>query len=246
MRLGHDDGWCIPPDAPFYPALPAVYRGVQFHLLFFQAAPPAVGDCLPEPLEPDTEGSCVVGAIDIPFCGNYGPFQEVFFGLKCTFRGQSGYYTSHVFHNGPAGIAAGREIYGTPKIYSTITMKRVDRSMCSEASVGGVPVLRLSTTSEQVVPSSTMPLLTPAWRLKVIPRADGPGPALKQLIDCSNSTKDLVIHFFARGKGTMALTSSPLIDLSRLQPVGYGDAFYMECDYSEHYAEIAYDYLHPK
>ena len=47
--------------------------------------------------------------------------------------------------------------------------------MLTEASMGAVPVLRLSTVTEQVVPSSVMPALTPSWRLKVIPRADGQG-----------------------------------------------------------------------
>jgi len=223
MRLPHNEGWCIPPDAPFYPALPAIYRGVKFSLLFFKASPRAVADYLPEPLEPDPDGACVVGGIDIPFCSNYGPFQEIFMGLKCTFRGASGYYTSHAFHDGPAGIAAGREIYGTPKIYSTVSVKQIERSVLSEASVGGVSVVRMSTTAEQAATSNTMPPLTPAWRLKVIPRADGPGPAPKQLIDCTHATKDLVIHYIARGNGSVALMASPLIDLSPLQPVSTGD-----------------------
>ncbi|MEO7650016.1 MAG: acetoacetate decarboxylase family protein [Bryobacteraceae bacterium] len=243
MSLGHDDGWSIPADAPFYPALPAVYRNVKFHFLFFTARPDAAGQYLPEPLEPHPDGTCVAGGIDIPFCSNYGPFQEAFLVLKCKFREQTGYYTSHVLHNGPAGIAAGREIYGTPKIYAGVSVRQVERSMLTEGSVGDVPVMRLSTITEQAAPSSAMPPLSPAWRLKVIPRADGPGPAIKQLIDCSKTTKDLVIHYFSRGKGTLALSPSPFIDLSPLQPVSLGDAFYMECDYSEHYAEIAYDYL---
>jgi acetoacetate decarboxylase len=243
MGLAHDDGWCIPADAPFYPALPAIYRNVKFHYLFFKSLPQAVSHYLPEPLEPHPDGTCVACGVDVSFCTNYGPFQETFLVLKCKFREEAGYYCSHMFHNGPSGIAAGREIYGTPKIYASMSVRQAGRSMLSEASMGGVQVLRLSTITEQVVPSSTMPPLTPAWRLKVIPRADGPGPAIKQIIDCSKTTKDLMVHFFARGRGTLELTASPLIDLSPLQPVSCGDAFYMECDYSEHYAEIVYDYL---
>lgn len=243
MRLPHDEGWCIPPDAPFYPPLPAVYRNVKFSLLFFKASPQAVNDYLPEPLQSDPAGDCVVAGIDIPFCSNYGPFQEVFIGMKCKFRGTMGYYISPVFHNGPAGIAAGREIYGTAKIYADVSVKQVERSMLSGASVGGVRVVHLSTVTEQVAPSSALPSLSPFWTLKVIPRADGPGPAVKQLIDGTNATKDFVAHYFARGKGTLELAASPLIDLTPLQPVSCGDAFYMECSYSEHYAEIAYDYL---
>jgi acetoacetate decarboxylase len=243
VSLKHDEGWNIPADAPFYPPLPAVYRNVKFHFLFFTARSQAVSDYLPEPLEPHPDGTCVASGIDIPFCTNYGPFQEAFLALKCKFRGQVGYYCSHVLHNGPAGIAAGREIYGTPKIFASLSVKKVERSMLTEASMGALPLLRLSTITEQVVPSSVMPALTPSWRLKVIPRADGPGPAIKQLIDCAHTTQDHVVHFFARGKGTLTLAASPFVDLSPLQPLSCEDAFYMECDYSEHYAEIVYDYL---
>ena len=246
MSLKHQDGWSIPADAPFYPPLPAVYRNVKFHFLFFTARPEAVARYLPEPLEAHPDGTCVASGIDIGFCTNYGPFQEAFLVLKCRFRNQAGYYCSHVFHDGPAGIAAGREIYGTPKIFAGLSVRQVERSMLTEASVGGAPVLRLSTIAEEVVPSSVMPPLTPAWRLKIIPRADGPGPALKQLIDCANTTKDMAVHFFSRGKGALTLAASPFVDLSPLEPVKVGDAYYMECDYSEHYAEIVYDYLKSK
>jgi acetoacetate decarboxylase len=243
MSLSHDDGWNVPADAPFYPPLPAVYRNVKFQFLFFTARPEAVGRYLPEPLEPDPDGNCVVAGIDVPFCTSYGAFQEAFLVLKCRFREQVGYYCSHILHNGPAGIAAGREIYGSPKIFATLSVRKVEQSMVTEASIGTVPVLRLDTITEGNVPSTAMPALTPAWRLKIIPRADGPGPAIKQLNDCSRATRDLVVHSLARGKGTLTLSPSPSIDLSPLQPVSLGEAFHMEADYSEHYAEIVYDYL---
>ena len=184
-----------------------------------------------------------MAGIDVPFCTSYGAFQEAFLVLKCQFRGQVGYYCSHILHNGPAGIAAGREIYGSPKIFATLSVRKAEQSMLTTASIGTDPVLRLNTVTEQNAPNTAMPALTPAWRLKIIPRADGPGPAIKQLIDCSRATQDLAVHSFARGKGSLTLLSSHSVDLSPLQPVSLGEAFYMEADYSEHYAEIVYDYL---
>jgi hypothetical protein len=50
MSLSHDEGWCIPPDSPFYPPLPAIYRNVKMQLLFFHAPVAAVKLFLPEPL----------------------------------------------------------------------------------------------------------------------------------------------------------------------------------------------------
>ena len=217
MRLKHDGGWNIPADNPFYPPLPAGYRNVKFQFVFFHANPAAVQDFLPEPLEATEDGLCVASGLNASFCTNYGPFQESFILMQCRFRNQTGFYCSHVFHNGPTGIAAGREIYGTPKVYAELKVRQADRCMVTETSLGGVPVLNISSSMETIAPHDAMPALTPAWRLKIIPRADGPG--------------------------RVVLGASPLCDLIPLTPLKYGDAFYMERSFSEGYAEIVYDYL---
>ena len=272
MRLKHDDGWNIPAGSPFYPPLPAVYRNVRFQFVFFHAEPTAVQDFLPEPLQAAEDGLCVASGLEVPHCENYGPFEESFIVMKCHFRDQTGFYCSHVFHNGPAGIAAGREIYGTPKVYAEMKVTRADRSMVTETSYGGGPVLTIASSVEtgasqdggagqdgdaapQDAPHETshdapldapldaMPALTPAWRLKIIPRADGPGPAVKQLIDCGETTQDVEVHAFAQGTGTVELGASPRCDLTSLAPLEYGEAFHMESSYTEGYARVVYDYL---
>ena len=243
MGLKHDEGWNIPADAPFYPPLPAIYRNVKFQFVFFYANPKAVQEFLPEPLEATEDGLCVASGLDIPFCTAYGPFQESFIVMRCRFRDRTGFYCSHVFHNGPAGIAAGREIYGTPKIYAGLKVSQVERGMLTETFLSGAPVLHISYSMEEIASHNAMPALTPAWRLKIIPKADGPGPAVKQLIDCSKTTQNLEVHFMAKGQGRVTLGASPLCDLTSLAPLKYGEAFYMECSYSEGYAEIVYDYL---
>ena len=185
----------------------------------------------------------MASGLEVPNCENYGSFEESFIVMKCRFRDQTGFYCSHVFHNGPAGIAAGREIYGTPKVYADMKVTHTDRSMVTETSYGGAPVLRIASSVEAGAPQDAMPSLTPAWRLKIIPRADGPGPAVKQLIDCSETTQDVEVHAFAQGTGTIELGASPRCDLTPLAPLEYGDAFHMESSYTEGYARVVYDYL---
>lgn len=249
MRLKHDDGWNMPASNPFYPPLPAVYRNVRFQFVFFHAAPDAVQEFLPEPLQAAADGLCVASGLEVPDCENYGPFEESFIVMKCHFRDQTGFYCSHVFHNGPAGIAAGREIYGTPKVYADMKVTQSGRRMVTETSYGGGPVLHITSSVEAGdpqdadAPHDAMPALTPAWRLKIIPRADGPGSAIKQLIDCTETTQDVEVHSFAQGKGTIELGASPRCDLTPLAPLEYGDAFHMESSYSEGYARVVYDYL---
>ena len=241
--LSHDDGWNIPADGPFYPPLPATYRGVQVQYVFFRCAPDSMAALLPAPLQADPAGSCVAAGLDVPFCTGYGAFQESFLLLPSLFEGSRGYYCSHVFHNGPAGIAAGREIYGTPKVYADVTFRRHEMGLVTDTAYGGVPVMRIDSTLGSPVAAKSLPALTPSWRLKVIPRADGPGPAIKQLIDGGPATSDLEVHMATRGAGRVSFQPSARCDLTGLTPTEYGPSYYVECSYTEGYAAVTYDYL---
>jgi len=245
MTLKHGEGWNIPVGQPFYPALPAIYRNVKMQFVFFYASPQSVQAMLPEPLKASEEGLCVAGGIDVPFCTNYGAFQESLLLMKCRFQSEERFHCSHVIHNGPAGIAAGREIYGTPKVYVDVTFQERETTLRTETSFAGASVLSIHSTVEKTATPDGIPPMVPAWRLKIIPRADGSGPAIKQLIDCSDVTQNLTIHFAAQGKGHVQFCGSPVFDLTSLAPIRYGEAFYMECSYSEGYARIVYDFLAP-
>lgn len=243
MGLPEREGWAIPFDSPFYPPLPALYRNVSFQVVPFTAEPEAVARLLPAPLEPARDGACAAIGIRIPYSSAYGAFNEAALELGCTFRGRAGWYSSHVWHDGPAGIAAGREIYGTPKIFAEIGIGHVGPTLLTRASMGGVAVVTISTTDDVAIDPSELPDHRPAWRLKLIPRADGPGPALKQLIDAGGATLDLVVHAAFRGRGTVAFEASPLCDLVDLRPRDAGRAWTYEASYAEGYAAIVHDYL---
>src|SRR3954453_897099 len=111
----------MPVGSGFFPRPPAVYRDAQFQFVFFSAQREAVSMLLPDPLEASDDCECLAVGMNVPFSTSYGPFQEAFLLLKCHFGEQTGWFWSHVFSNGPAGIAAGREIYGTPKVYADIS-----------------------------------------------------------------------------------------------------------------------------
>ena len=223
MKLEHNDGWNIPASDPCYPALPAVYRNVQRQLVFFETAPLEGGRVLPEPLEASDSGLCVAAGVVVPYSSSYGTFEESFLMLECRFRGRSEFYCSHVFHNRPAGIAAGREIYGTPKVYADLNVQRDGAKMRTKTVYDGSPILAISSETPTVAESAAVPVLAPGWRLKIIPRADGPGPAL-----CTNVMRDVTHHQVLGGSGTVTLGKSPSCDLTPLAPQRYGEAFCLE------------------
>lgn len=233
----------MPFDSPAYPPLPAVYRGVTFQYVLFEADPAAVARFLPEPLEASPDGRCCAAGIEVPFSSAYGAFGEAALMLACRFRGEPGWYVSHVWHDGPAGIAAGREIYGTPKLFTRLDIRRSERTLITRGTMGEVPVVTIASTADEAIAPDALPSLAPSWRLKVIPRADGPGPALKQLVDATPATQDLALGACYRGRGTVAFEPSPVCDVSALGPRAQGEAFTFQADYREGYAAIAHDYL---
>ncbi|MFH1571646.1 MAG: acetoacetate decarboxylase family protein, partial [Gemmatimonadota bacterium] len=147
------------------------------------------------------------------------------------------------WHDGPRGIAAGREIYGTPKVYARLEIGVAGHTMTTRGAIGERAEICLATTAAQVAAPGDVPRLAPSWRLKLIPRADGPGPALKQLVDGSAATRDLQVHACRRGAGSLELAASSRCDVTRLRPLALGDAYHMVASYAETYATIAYDYL---
>jgi acetoacetate decarboxylase len=243
VGLAWDEGWTIPFDAPYYPPPPVIYRNVEFQYVFFEADPDAIARHLPEPLVPDPDGAAMAMGIRVPFSSGYGAFSEALVQLKCSLRGQVGWYCSHVWHDGPRGIAAGREIWGTPKIFADLDVRNVEGGYLSRAAVSGAPIVTISSTHDRPADVAELPVLDPAWRLKVIPRADGPGLAVKQLVDGSPATSDFEVHLALAGRGTVEFHASPFSDLTALRPRGAGRAFYLETSYAEGYGAIALDYL---
>lgn len=243
MDRNDDGGWAIPYRFPFYPRLPATYRDVRAQHVFFEADPAAVARFLPAPLEASDDGACVAIGIIVPFCSAYGAFNEALLMLKARFRDRMGWYIPIIWHDGPAGIAAGREIYGAPKVYATLDISVEGSTMRSVASMDGVEVLTITSTTAESIPPDALPSLAPDWRLKFIPRADGPGADVKQLIDASGANRDVTVAAAFRGRGEVAFGAAPSSDFTSLAPRVAGDAYFAESSFLEGYGRVAFDYL---
>jgi acetoacetate decarboxylase len=243
MGLPFDDGWTIPFDSPHYPPLPAQYRHVRSQIVAFRADPAAVARLLPEPLVGDPDGRCVAIGLRVPWCSAYGVFDEAVVELACTLDGRPGWYCSYVLHNGPRGIAAGREIYGTPKLFCELSVTVDGAVMETRARIDGQAVMTVRTTTPEPIPAASVPDLRPSWRLKVIPRADAPAPAVKQLVDAGDANSEVTVHETLHGSGSVWFGTTPLLDLAPLTPRSTDDAFVVEDSFLEGFGRIELDYL---
>lgn len=240
-RLALTDGAVMPAHRPYYPPLPTYYRDVRFQLVYFRADPTRIRPYLPEPLEVAADGLCVAFGIDVPFSSSYGPFHESGIQIKVTFRGQEGFYNSHLYLDNVPAICAGRERWGAPKEYATVTFAQQHNLLAVETIKDGVSIM--TTTSDLGAPTTPDALIPmfPSYRLKLIPRADGPGAAIKQLVTAS--PVDVTTHLLYQGSGTVNFGASANSDLRAFGPIAEVAAFYQVASYTETYGEIVYDYL---
>ena len=233
----------MPAFSPYYPMPPARYRNVRFQYVYFRADVSAIERVLPACFEPSEDGFCAAIGIAIPWAANYGKFEESVLSVKCTYQGQVGYFAPIAFLNSRSSIPAGREIYGTPKVAAEIEVGMDERVMYTITRLAGVSVLSIRSTMQRAATVEEMPQLVPSWRLKVIPRADGEGVDVMQLIDGARVSSDVTVHVCRAGEGVVQFNPSPIFDLSDFAPKEYYGAYYVEMDFTEGYAEIVHDFL---
>ena len=233
----------MPAFSPYYPMPPARYCNVRIQFVYFRADMAAIDRVLPACFEPSEDGFCAAIGATVPWSANYGRFDESALSVKCTYQSQVGYFAPVAFLNSRSSIPAGREIYGTPKVFADMKVDMDERVMYTDTRLAGVSVLSIRSTMHREARPEDMPKLQPSWRLKVIPRVDGKGADVMQLIDPTKVTSDTVVHECRAGDGVVQFNPSPIYDLSDFTPLEYFGAHYIEMDYTEGYGEIVHDFL---
>jgi len=243
-RLPVGEGETMPAHRPYYPPLPSHYRDVEAQVVYFYTEPAVVQRHLPEPLAADPEGLGVAFGYKIPFCSAYGPFNEAGLMFRCSFRGQVSFFNTHLYLDNVAAICSGRERWGAPKEYAAVSFERKGNLIYSQTVKEGVPILTLTADITQKAEPAEMIAVEPNYRLKLIPRADGPGPAIKQLISYRGDPAG-TLHLLMKGNGSLAFGSSANSDLAAFPVRGILGAFYSVSSFTESYGEVLYDYLNP-
>ena len=240
-RIAMDEGEAMPPHRPYYPPLPSYYRDVEFQLVYFRSDPAIVREHLPEPLEPDPEGLAVAFSIKVPFCSSYGPFNEAGLSLRCLFRDRMAFFNSHLYLDNVAAICAGRERWGAPKEYGEVEIGTRGNLVYSRTLKEGVPIMTLTSDIREPATSDEISPGFASYRLKLIPRADGPGAAIKQIVNAA--PKDMQTKLLFKGDGMIEFGSTANSDLAPFRPIEILEAYYQVATYTEVYGEVVYDYL---
>jgi acetoacetate decarboxylase len=230
----------MPPAWPYF-AIPCVYRDVQFRIARLRVSEDALVRLLPAPLEGAGSGVCTVTCIDVPYSSSYGRFQESFVQLQCRWRGETASYVPYVFLNNTRAICAGREIYGTPKVWADVSLERRGDDLTSQTSIDGVELIRQHIRIQGSIKPEALPDDGPSYRLKLIPSVDGSGPCVKQLVTATPS--DLQLRDLWQGSAEVGFGSVGGLDLRSLQPIETLTAYGFVASYVEGWGEVAFDYL---
>lgn len=240
QSLSRDAGEVLPSHRSTYPAIPTFYRGIETQFVEITVDPEVVRAHLPEPLVPDPEGRAVAVGIKIPV-SSYGPFNEAGIYLRCSLDGQPAVYNSHLFLDNVTAICAGRERWGVAKEFATIAFEDHENVRVCNVVKEGDLIMRVSTTWDGLAEPEELPVLYPNYNLKLIPRADGPGAALKQLVGYESEAVGPSAQY--KGRGMVEFHSTAKTDLAPFAPRSVGGGFYHIGDLKELHGTIAIDYL---
>jgi acetoacetate decarboxylase len=123
-----------------------------------------------------------------------------------------------VFLNNARAICAGREIYGTPKVWADVSLETTADGALGRTLLGGELLIELHTRAVEPRAEADLPRLFPGYRLKLIPAADGSGAAVKQLVTAA--PQDARAWDIRGGSGTVQFGTADGLDLRPLQPGG--------------------------
>lgn len=233
----------MPAFSPYFPMPPARYRNAKTQMVYFRAAESAIDRVLPECFELPADPVCMAVGLTVPWSANYGAFDESVLSVTCRYEGEDGWFTPVAFLNSKSSIPAGREIYGTPKVWAEFEIGFAERVMYTDTFVAGTSIMSVRSTMHRDATPDDMAPSKHSWRLKAIPRADGRGMDVLQLIDGADVSSDREIHVCQAGDGVVQFSPSPVYDLSDFTPTEYLGAFYVESDFTENWGRIVRDFL---
>ena len=238
--LAQGDGDVLPAHRSTYPSIPTFYRGIETQFVEINVDPEVARAHLPEPLEVDPAGGAVVCSLKIGL-SSYGPFNEAGLYLRCFYEGKPGVYNSHLFLDNVTAICAGRERWGVAKEFATITFQDHENVRVCEVVKEGALLMRISTIWDAIAEEESLPALAPNYNLKLIPKADGPGAAIKQLVRYESEPVGQSIQY--SGRGMAEFRSTAKTDLAPFTPLKVGSGFYHIGDLKELHGTVIIDYL---
>ena len=236
-----DENYATPVDAPMYGPLPTIYRGVTFNYVYFTTDPQNIEPLLPAPFEPGEDGICVAFSVEVPLSSSYGPFNEMGVVVQASFQGDSVFFLPSLYLDNDSAVAAGREIYGSPKKMAEVRLEQRGDLFVGTCIRNGIEIVQITTHTLAPAKAEEFIPIFPVYNLKMIPSVDKPEPAIKK-ITCTGVDNPKT-HWFYRCAGSVSFAPTAKGGFWKLVPKEIIGASRTAMDYEQGYGQVVYDYL---
>jgi acetoacetate decarboxylase len=247
ITMTHDEvlssAFAMPLTSPAYPKPPFRFVNREFIIITYRTDPAALERVVPAPLKV-AEPIVKYEFIRMPDSTGLGSYTESGQVIPVTFEGQSGGYTHAMYLDNLAGIAAGREILGFPKVLATPRLEVRNDSLVGTLDYNGVRVATATMAYKYHALDTAavrQSLESPGYLLKIIPHVDG---SLRLCELVRYRAFDLTIKGAWSGPASLELHPHCLAPVSQLPVLEVLSAVHVLTDLSLGNGEVVHDYLH--
>jgi acetoacetate decarboxylase len=240
------NAFCMPIANPAYPRGPYRFYRREFMVITYRTDADKLRAAVPEPLQAAGEPLVKYEFIRMPDSTGFGDYTESGQVIPVTFNGKEGSYTHRMFLNDHPPIAAGRELWGFPKVLASPTLQADVDTLVGTLDYGPVRVATgtMGYKHKEVdVKTVKTALAAPNYLLKIIPHVDGT-PRICELVEFY--LKDVEVKGAWTAPAALSLSPHALAPVADLPVLEVVSALHYIADLTLDLGTVAYDYLAEK
>ncbi len=235
----------MPHDAPLYPELPRYYRDVELVSVVCETDEANIARILPPPLRTlGHERSLFEVKLSHYAETVFGSFNEASVLVPARFEDVHGYTFVYIYIDNGPGLAGGRELMGFPKKDGTVDFRHDGDRFDVEVTRLGKTLIRMHCDLGR--PKEVKRAVGTRLQVRDIPRPDGPGLELRQVIRKDFNPSFFTVHESRSGEATLELHGTPEDPLDKLGAFTVLGGHYQRADFSLEYGKVLYTEAYPR
>jgi acetoacetate decarboxylase len=234
--------YAMPLTSPAYPKPPFRFVDREFVIVSYRTDPAALERVVPAPLK-IVEPIVKYEFIKMPDSTGLGSYVESGQVIQVTLDGKPGTYTHAMYLDNLAGIAAGREMLGFPKVLAQPRLEIRSDSLVGTLDYNGVRVATATMTYKYNtvgLDAVARSMESAGYLLKIIPHVDST-PRICELVRFYIS--ELKVKGAWTGPASLELHPHCLAPVSRLPVLEVVSAMHIVADLTLDGGEVVHDYL---
>lgn len=160
--------------------------------------------------------------------------------VSAKFQNEKCFYLPALFLDNDSAIAAGREIYGSPKKLVKIILEERNEIFVASCIRNEIEIFRITTKILCPAEESDFPEICPVYNLKMIPSIDKPGADIKQIT--STGRNNVKTHWMFKCAGSINFSPTTATNIWKLKPKEIIGASRFMMDYEQGYGRVIFDY----